>query len=444
MAEPDPTLHQAPPGNAPAGAAMVESAAAQAVAAEPRERRWPPPALAVRPYRWYWLSQWPVFLGTWMQVPALGYYVYITTGSQTAVGIVGAADGIPSVVLSLLGGVLADRLPRRRILLCTQSVLSLSAAVLALMVATHHANLGVLIAIAVVYGSADAVDLPTRQALIADLVSADLVVNAVALGSAAMSATRIVGPAVAGLLIGWVGPAACFGFLAVAYFGPLFVLLTVVPDIPPMRSSRGTALSDLRDALGTVRRDGLVRGVIICVSALSFFGVAYMPYLPVYANDKLHAGPQVLGLLYSMGGFGALAGSLFIATLRGRVEVRRRLLLVGSVVYAVSLFNLASSGHLGVALPALVGISLGFLAMNTSMVTLLQTETDPSMRGRLLGFYSTILNGVQTLGTLAYGFIAHAVPLFTAISVGAIVVGVVGVATALGAALRTRPAAAHG
>jgi MFS family permease len=302
----------------------------------------------------------------------------------------------------------------------------------------------VLIVIAVVFGSADALDLPTRQALIADLVSAELVVNAVALGSVAMSVTRIAGPALAGLLIGWVGPAVCFGFLAVAYIGPLFVLFTIVPDIAPRQRARTTAFRDLAEALRVVRRDKLVRGVVICASSLSFFGIAYMPYLPVYAHDKLHTGAQVLGLLYTTGGFGALVGSVFIATLGGPVEVRRRLLLVGAVIYGGSLFTLASSAGLGFALPALVGISLGFLAMNTSMVTLLQTETDPSMRGRLLGFYSTILAGLQTVGTLAYGLLAHAVPLFTAISVGAVVVGVVGVATALGPALRARPAQAHG
>jgi len=429
----------------PALADAAEGDVALAVAEQPaRERRWPPPALAVRPYRWYWAAQWPVFLGTWMQVVALGYYVYNTTGSQTAVGVVGAADGIPAVVLSLYGGVLADRLPRRRILLVTQSVLGLSAAVLAIMVATHHAGLGVLILIAVVFGSADALDLPTRQALIADLVSADLVVNAVALGSVAMSVTRIAGPALAGVLIGFVGPAVCFGFLALAYIGPLFVLFTVVPDIAPRLRARSTAYADLVEALRVVRRDKLVRGVIVCVAALSFFGVAYMPYLPVYAHDKLHAGSQVLGLLYTTGGFGALAGSVFIATLGGRVEARRRLLLAGSVIYAASLFTLATGGRLGFALPALVGISLGFLAMNTSLVTLLQTETDASMRGRLLGFYSTILAGLQTVGTLTYGFLAHAVPLFTAISAGALVVGVVGVLTALGPALRTRASPARG
>src|SRR5260221_7631096 len=242
----------------PGMADAAEGDVALAVAEQPeRQRRWPPPALAVRPYRWYWAAQWPVFMGTWMEVVALGYYVYITTGSQTAVGVVGAADGIPAVVLSLYGGVLADRLPRRRILLVTQSVLGLSAAVLAIMVATHHAGLGVLIVIAVIFGSADALDLPTRQALIADLVSADLVVNAVALGSVAMSVTRILGPALAGLLIGWVGPAVCFGFLALAYIGPLFVLLTVVPDIPPRQRARSTAFGDLVEALRLVRRDKL-------------------------------------------------------------------------------------------------------------------------------------------------------------------------------------------
>jgi MFS family permease len=429
---------------APAVPDAAEGTAALAVAEQPRQRRWPPPALAVRPYRWYWASQWPVFLGTWMQVVALGYYVYSTTGSQTAVGVVGAADGIPAVVLSLFGGVLADRLPRRRILLCTQSVLGVSAGVLAVMVATGHASFAVLIVIAVIFGSADALDLPTRQALIADLVSADLVVNAVALGSVAMSVTRIAGPALAGVLIGVLGPSICFGFLALAYIGPLFVLITIVPDIPPRQRARSTAFGDLVEALQVVRRNALVRGVIICASSLSFFGIAYMPYLPVYAHDKLHAGSQVLGLLYTTGGFGALVGSVFIATIGGRVEVRRRLLLVGAVIYGFSLFTLASSGVLGLALPALVGISLGFLAMNTSMVTLLQTETDPSMRGRLLGFYSTILAGLQTVGTLLYGLIAHAVPLFTAISVGAIVVGAVGVLTALGPALRTRAKPAHG
>lgn len=398
-------------------------------------RRWPPPALRVRPFRWYWAAQWPVFLGTWMQVVALGYFVYQQTRSTAAVGAVAAADGLPAVVLSMFGGVLADRMPRRRILLYTQSILGISAGALAMLVATHHASLGAVMAVAVVFGSADSLDLPTRQALVADLVERDAVVNAVALTSVAMSVTRIVGPSVAGLLISFAGPAVCFAALSIAYVAPIFVLATIVPSIPPRRRDGAhSALADFVEGMRELRHNRLVLALTVCAASLSFFGVSYMPYLPVYAHDKLHAGSQVLGVLYTIGGVGALAGSLVIATVGGSAATRRLLLLGGSVIYGVSLFSLASSSSLVVAVPALVGISLGFLGMNTSMMTLLQTETDPALRGRLLGIYATLFAGLQPLGTLAYGLFGHSV--FRAISVGALVVGAVGLFTALGSALR--------
>jgi MFS family permease len=415
-----------------AGTAEAEAAPAVEVLAA---RRWPPPALRVRPFRWYWTAQWPVFLGTWMQVVALGYYVYRQTNSTTAIGAVAAADGLPAVLLSMYGGVLADRISRRQILLATQSVLGASAGALAVLVATHHAPLATVMVIAVVFGSADSVDLPTRQALVADLVDRDSVVNAVALTSVAMSLTRIVGPVVAGLIISAAGPAVCFATLSVAYVAPLLVLARIVPNIPPLqRDGPHSALGDFVEGLRELRRNRLVLGITICAATLSFFGVSYMPYLPVYASDRLHAGSQVLGVLYTTGGIGALAASVVVATVGGSAATRRILLLGGSAIYGVSLFSLASSSTLVVALPALVGISLGFLGMNTSMTTLLQTETDPALRGRLLGIYVTIFAGLQPMGTLAYGLFGHSV--FRAISAGAVVVGAVGLATALGSALR--------
>ncbi|TMD92147.1 MAG: MFS transporter, partial [Chloroflexi bacterium] len=159
---------------------------------------WLPPALQVRPFRWYWAAQWPVLIGTWMQIVALGFFVFQLTHSQTAVGIVAAADGVPAVALSLAGGALADRVPRRRILLVTQSVLGLSSGTLAVLALTGRASLASVTAVALVFGAADAVDLPSRQALVADLVERRLVVSAVALGSVAMSTCRIIGPALAG------------------------------------------------------------------------------------------------------------------------------------------------------------------------------------------------------------------------------------------------------
>jgi MFS family permease len=388
----------------------------------------------VRPFRWYWAAQWPVLIGTWMQIVALGYFVFQLTHSQTAVGIVAAADGVPAVALSLVGGAVADRVPRRRILLVTQTVLGLSSGALATLALTGRASLASVTAVALIFGATDAVDLPSRQALVADLVDRELVVSAVALGSVAMSTCRIIGPALAGQLLVTAGPGPCFLVLALAYLVPIAVLLTVVPDIPPPQASSTAGIRrGLRAGLAAAVHDPLVRCVLVCAAVLSFFGVSYMPYLPVFAATSLHGAGAVLGLLYSTGGVGGLIAGLLIAG-RGRPATRVRMLGAGGVVYAAGLATLTQSHTLVVALPALVAISFGFLAMNTSMTTLIQTDTDPALRGRLLGLYTTTFAGLQPLGTLVYGLVSRLVPLFDAIAVGALLVGAVAVWTA------TRPA----
>ena len=397
---------------------------------------WLPPALQVRPFRWYWAAQWPVLIGTWMQIVALGFFVFQLTHSQTAVGIVAAADGVPAVALSLAGGALADRVPRRRILLVTQSVLGLSSGALAVLALTGRASLASVTAVALVFGAADAVDLPSRQALVADLVERRLVVSAVALGSVAMSTCRIIGPALAGQLLVTAGPGLCFLVLALAYLVPIAVLVGVVPDIPPTRASTAGVRSGLRAGLAAAAGDPLVRAVLVCAAVLSFLGVSYMPYLPVFAATSLHGGGAVLGLLYSTGGVGGLIAGLLIAG-RGRPSTRVRMLGGGGLFYAAGLATLTQSHTLAMALPALVAISFGFLAMNTSMTTLLQTDTDPALRGRLLGLYTTTFAGLQPLGTLLYGVVGRRVPLFDAITVGALLVGVVAVWTATRPAIRS-------
>lgn len=426
--------------------AVALPASAPLPVAVPPMPRWPPPALAVRPFRWYWIAQWPTLLGTWMQVVALGYLVFDRTHSSTAVAAVAAADGLPAVALSLAGGLLADRLPRRRILLCTQSVLGVSSGILAVLALTGNAGFWAIIAVAVVYGSADALDLPTRQAMVADLVDRDLVVNAVALSSTAMSVTRIVGPSLAGLLIATAGPGACFAVLSAAYIAPLAVLLTVIPDVRPLpRRAGATALGELLEGLRAVRRDPLVRGIVVVCAAVAFLGVSYMPYLPVLARTQLHGGATVLGLLYSIGGIGGVVGGVVIATI-GNTAGRRRLMVVGGAVYAASLFVVAHSAVLGVTLVALMGISFAFLAMNTSMMTLLQTDADPALRGRLLGIYAMLFAGLQPLGTVMYAIVGQAVGLFTAIGFGALVVGLVAVLVGISPSFTARfsPAATAG
>ncbi|MGH7642583.1 MAG: MFS transporter [Candidatus Dormibacteria bacterium] len=181
-------------------------------------RRQAPAALGIPAYRRYLFGSSPLSLGAWMQLVALGYLTLRVTGSPAAVGLVGAADGIPAIALSLPAGAIADRFSRRRILISTTTSMSLTALLLALAAGLHRADLLVLVGAAICFGASDAFDQPTRQALIADLVPASGLVGAAALTSTVGSVSRIVGPAVAGLLLGFWGSASCF--LAMGLSGP--------------------------------------------------------------------------------------------------------------------------------------------------------------------------------------------------------------------------------
>jgi MFS family permease len=196
-------------------------------------------------------------------------------------------------------------------------------------------------------------------------------------------------------------------------------------------------MGELFEGVRTVRRDPLVRGIVIVCAALAFFGVSYMPYLPVLARTQLHGGATALGLLYSIGGIGGVVGGVVIATM-GNTAGRRKLLVIGGGLYAVSLFAVAHSAALPITLVALVGISFSFLAMNTSMTTLLQTDADPALRGRLLGIYAMLFAGLQPLGTVMYAGAGQFLGLFNAIGIGAIVVGAVAIAVGISPAFRAR------
>jgi len=405
------------------------------LAVEESGPRWLPPPLRVRSYRWYWLGQWPVLLGTWMQTVALGYFVYTQTRSVNAVAFVAAASGIPAVGLSVVGGALADRHPRRRILLVTQSTLGLGAVTLAILASTGHFSLGAIVAVAVVFGSSAAIDLPTSQALVADLVRRDLVLNAMALAASAMSVCRLVGPSIAGVLYAVAGPGACFACLAIAYLAPISVLWIVVPDIAPVgRAGSRRLVADVAAGFTAAWRDPLLRGVMGAGAMLSMFGVSYMPFLPVLASSRLHVGSGGLGLMYSVGGVGGLTGGILLSAL-GRGRARRWFLVMGGVLYTVSLATVARSSWLGWTLPALVGVSLAFVAINTTLTTVLQTDADPAVRGRLLGLYATQAAGLQPLGTLLYSVLGSA-HLFDGVTAGAALVGICAVAVGLRGGLR--------
>jgi len=393
-----------------------------------RRRGWArtvPAPLRVPLFRRFWLGLWPLLLGKWMQLVALGYLTFSLTHSVPAVGLVGAADGLPALVLGLPAGVVADRVSRRRVLMVTTATMSATAFALTAAVLFSHAGLPALVVAAIAFGSADAFDTPSRQALVADLVSEAQLLGTAALTSTASSATRIIGPSLAGLLIGFVGPAACFGamgvlvlpFLLVLALGLRGVVATGRPEV------RGTARQDLAEGLRWAASDARTRWILVAMGVLAILGVGYMPYLPVLARDQLHGGGQLLGLLYTMGGIGALVGGLAITALSRRLP-RGRLLLGAAPVYALALFAVTRATTVAVAFPALMGVSLGFVAINTASLSTLQSQTPSRLRGRVLACYGLVW-GLAPLGTLLYAVLSRVVPLFDAIAAGAVVVGAV-------------------
>jgi MFS family permease len=391
-------------------------------------KRWPPPALGVRTYRWYWLAQWPTLLGTWMQTVALSYLVYSQTHSATAVGAVAAAAGIPAVVLSLVGGVIADRVPRRRILLVTQSVLAIAAATLALLVLSGHAPLIAILAVAITFGATDGIDLPARQAMISDLVKAEKMMSAVALGQVVLSTTRIVGPALGGFVISVAGPGGCFLAMAIAYLAPLSVLWLVIPDVRHVRSEtdRGP-LSHLAQGFRAVRSHARVRVILILGAILFFFGTSLWPFMPVLVQVNLHGDAQVLGLIYGAGGIGGLIGGVLFATIASNVP-RGRVIALSGVGYAVALFWLTHAYVFWAGAISAAAVSFTFVGLNTSITTFLQTEVRGELRGRIFGIYSMCSAGLYPLGALMYGVLSHIVNLFTAVGIGGLIVGVTALA----------------
>ncbi len=381
-----------------------------------------PEALGVQLFRRYLGGLAPLSLGTWMQLVALGYLTLRVTGSPTAVGLVGAADGIPAIALALPAGAAGDRWPRPAVLAAASSAMGLISLGLAVAAGTGHASLAVLVLGAILLGSATAFDAPTRQAMVADMVPRSQLLGAAAVTATVGSLTRILGPAIAGVLLGTAGAAACFAAMAALVLPYLAVLASNRWPAPERRVRTGGAAAELLGGLTWAVRDPTARSVLTAGWVLGVLGVGYMPFLPVFARYHLHGGGQVLGVMYSVGGFGALAGGLTIGVLSRRLR-RHTLLLVAAPLYGASLFTLTRVTSLPEAVPCLAGISLGFLAANSAMLSTLQAGAPPELRNRVLALYALGYSGGGPLGSLLYSVLAAEATLFGAIAAGSVVVG---------------------
>jgi MFS family permease len=386
-----------------------------------------------RNFRLFWIGQLVSLVGTWMQQVAQSWLILQLTGDPVALGAVAAAQFTPVLVLGLFAGVVADAVPKRNALVATQVGALVLALVLGLLVAAGSVQVWHVFLLAALLGVVNAFDMPIRQSFVVEMVGREDVANAVALNSAVFNGTRIIGPAIAGLLIATVGIAVCFFLNAATY-------VAVIIGLVAMRSSEFNAVGraavqrtvrsvvdSLAEGLRYVRDERTVRLGIAVLGIVATVALNFQVLLPLLAQNVLGGGAETFGFLMAASGIGSLASSLAIAF--GQ-RPTTRLLLVGALVIGVAAVGLAISRSLPVSLVLMLITGWGTIAMAATTNTLIQLTTPDELRGRVMSVYTTVFAGSVPLGGLFAGSMAAAFDAPTAIGLG----GVLAIVTVAAAA----------
>jgi MFS family permease len=377
-------------------------------------------ALGHRTYRLWFAGQLVSLVGTWMQSTAQGFLVFELTRSPAYLGYVGFAAGIPSWALLLYGGVMADRIPKRRLLLATQSSMMALAFVLAALTFSGLVQPWHIIGLAFALGIPTAFDAPARQAFVLEMVGREVLGNAIALNSVLFNAATTVAPAVAGLVYSLVGPAWCFavnGASFLAVIGALFAMHTTPVAASPRATS---ALQDLTEGLGYALHHPEIRTLILLVSVTSLFGLAFWTLTPAWAVTVLGGDAKTNGLLLSARGVGSVLGGLLVAGLGGGPG-RGRVLMLGSFALPLLVLVFAVIRWVPLALVAMVGIGWAFMILVNNANVLIQTLVRDELRGRVMSLYALTFLGFMPVGALLAGTVAELVGAPIAVALGALV-----------------------
>jgi len=362
-------------------------------------------ALRHREYRVFWTGNFVSNIGSWMQNVTQGWLVLQITNSPLWLGLVGFAQQMPALVFSLLGGVIADRASRRRMLLATQTTMMLLALLLAVLTNLHWITVRQIILIALLAGTTMALNAPTYQAAIRDLVPREDTLNAIALNSIQFNLSRVLGPSLAGFTIAGLGVAACFYLNALSYVPLLFVIARVA--FPARQSREANSIRrDLAEGFRYVREHHAILVLVVLVAMVSMFGLPYLVMMPAFARDVLNVGARGLGYLVAAAGAGALLGGIHLAMLKPH---RRRgpIVLAATLIFfaAILLFCLSRRPLLSALLLAVAG---GAMVSSVATVnSLIQTLVPDSIRGRVLSMHTMAFLGFTPLGSLLVGALAE-------------------------------------
>jgi MFS family permease len=363
-------------------------------------------AFRYRDFRLFWSGQLISLVGTWMQSVGQAWVVLEITGSPFKLGMITALQFGPMLFLSFLAGALADRVRKRRLLLLTQSALMVQAFALAALDWTGHIQYWHVAVLATVYGIANTLDLPARQSFVVQIVGKNDLINAIALNSAVFNGARVVGPAVAGLLVARYGVAIAFLLNGLSFLGVIAALLAIHNEGEARPRAGDTLGQEILQGLRYAWETPLIVLILAFMLVTSLFVVNFGVVVPLVAREVLHEGAHGFGLLMASLGVGALAGAGALALVgRGRAPVW--LLAGAALIDAVGLMVLGLVRHFWVAAALLGVMGFAMIVFMASSNTTLQVTVPDALRGRLMGLYAFVFVGMNPLGALFIGSVAE-------------------------------------
>ena len=363
-------------------------------------------ALKFHNYRLWFFGQMISLVGTWMQSTAQGFLIYSLTGSIAYLGIIAFVNGIPAWLFTLYGGVIADRISRRTLLILTQIAMMVLALVMAGLVFSKLIQPWHVAVLSFLLGIANAFDAPARQSFVTELVDREYMTNAIALNSTMFNTGTVFGPAIAGITYAAIGPGWCFTLNGASFIAVIIALSLMRIQVSVKPAKTTNALQEIKAGFELILRDQSIKGLFITLGFLSLFGFGLVALAPAWAVEVLHGDVKTNGWLLSARGIGSLAAGLTIATLAGR-KIRGKIWMIGWLGLPIAWVAFALMTHVIPSLTAMVFVGFFLLMVANLTNSMVQTQVSDQFRGRVMGIYTLVFFGLTPIGALIAGFAAE-------------------------------------
>ena len=404
--------------------AALEDRESDARSAVPPKWATPLRALRHRNFQLFFGGQLISLIGTWMQTVAQAWLVYRLTKSAFLLGSVGFASQIPVFLIAPIGGITADRINRQRLVIATQTCALILAAILSWLTLTGRVEVWHIFVLAALLGAVNAFDIPGRQSFIVDMVGKEDLMNAIALNSSMFNGARVIGPAIAGILLARIGEGWCFAANAFSYIAVIVGLLLMRVNCA-RRAGKSSPIEDMVEGFRWASHTRIIRALLLLLGLVSLVGMPYTVLMPIFADKILHGGARGLGILMGATGVGALFGALTLAAKTG-VKGLGRWAAYACAGFGASLILFSSSRLFWLSVVLLLPAGYSMMLQMACSNTLIQTMVPDQLRGRVMSVYSMMFMGMAPFGAFFGGALAHRIGAPITVAVG-------GVACVLGA-----------